>query len=33
MFKEEMGQPMKAYGQYVICIDKTPEEFQSLFFW
>lgn len=28
-FKQEMGQAMKAYEMYVICIDKTPEEFQA----
>ena len=28
-FKEEMAQAMKAYDQYVICIDKTPDEFQA----
>ena len=28
-FKEEMAQAIKAYEQYVICIDKTPEEFQA----
>jgi hypothetical protein len=29
MFKDEMAQAMKAYETYVICIDKTPEEFQA----
>lgn len=29
MFKQEMAQAMKAYEMYVICIDKTPEEFQA----
>lgn len=29
MFKDEMAQAMKAYEMYVICIDKTPEEFQA----
>jgi len=29
MFKEEMAQAMKAYEMYVICIEKTPEEFQA----
>lgn len=29
MFKEEMAQAMKAYEMYVICIDKTPEEFHA----
>ncbi len=28
-FKEEMVQAIKAYEQYVVCIDKTPEEFQA----
>jgi hypothetical protein len=28
-FKEEMAQAMKAYERYVICIDKTPEEFEA----
>ena len=29
MFKQEMAAAMKAYETYVICIDKTPEEFQA----
>src|SRR5262245_28376290 len=28
-FQEEMAQAMKAYELYVICIGKTPEEFES----
>jgi hypothetical protein len=28
-FKQEMAEAMKAYEKYVICIDKTPEEFQA----
>ncbi len=28
-FKDEMAQALKAYEMYVICIDKTPEEFQA----
>ena len=28
-FKEEMAQALKAYEMYVICIDKTPEEFRA----
>ena len=28
-FQEEMAQALKAYESYVICIDKTPEEFQA----
>jgi hypothetical protein len=29
LFKHEMAEAMKAYEKYVICIDKTPEQFQS----
>jgi hypothetical protein len=29
MFKREMAEALKAYELYVICIDKTPEEFES----
>jgi hypothetical protein len=28
-FKQEIADAMKAYDKYVICIDKTPEEFQA----
>jgi len=28
-FRQEIGEAMKAYEKYVICIDKTPEEFHS----
>ena len=28
-FKPEIAEAMKAYQKYVICIDKTPEEFHS----
>jgi hypothetical protein len=28
-FRREIDDAMKAYEQYIICIDKTPEEFQS----
>jgi hypothetical protein len=28
-FKPEIAEAMKAYEKYVICIDKTPEEFHS----
>jgi len=28
-FKPEIAEAMKAYHKYVICIDKTPEEFHS----
>jgi hypothetical protein len=29
IFKQEMAEAMKAYEKYVICIDKTPEEFHA----
>jgi hypothetical protein len=29
MFSEEVAQALKAYELYVICIDKTPEEFKQ----
>ena len=29
IFKQEMADAMKAYEKYVICIDKTPEEFHA----
>src|SRR5215471_11143875 len=28
-FKSEIADAVKAYERYVICIDKTPEEFES----
>lgn len=28
-FRQEIAAAMKAYDKYVICIDKTPEEFQA----
>lgn len=28
-FGQEIAEAMKAYEKYVICIDKTPEEFQA----
>ena len=28
-FKPEIDEALKAYEKYVICIDKTPEDFQS----
>jgi hypothetical protein len=28
-FKQEIADAMKAYENYVICIDKTPEEFEA----
>ena len=29
MFGPELAEAMKAYEMYVICIDKTPEEFRA----
>jgi len=29
MFKQEMAHAMRAYEKYLICIDKTPEQFQT----
>ena len=29
MFKQEIAEAMKAYEKYVICIDKTPDEFEA----
>jgi hypothetical protein len=29
MFQPETSEALKAYDKYVICIDKTPDEFQS----
>jgi hypothetical protein len=28
-FKREIAAAIKAYGKYVICIDKTPEDFEA----
>jgi hypothetical protein len=28
-FRQEIADAMKAYDKYVICIDKTPEEFHA----
>ncbi len=28
-FSQEIGEALKAYDRFVVCIDKTPEEFQS----
>jgi hypothetical protein len=28
-FRQEIAEAMKAYEKYIICIDKTPEEFQA----
>lgn len=29
MFRQEIAEAMKAYDKYVVCIDKTPDEFQA----
>lgn len=29
MFKNEMADALKAYDRYIICIQKTPDEFES----
>jgi hypothetical protein len=29
MFKQEMADALKAFDKYVICVDKTPEDFQA----
>lgn len=29
MFGQEVAEAMKAYEKYVVCLDKTPEEFQA----
>jgi hypothetical protein len=29
MFRQEIAEAMKAYESYVVCIDKTPDEFQA----
>jgi hypothetical protein len=28
-FRQEIAEALKAYDRYVVCIDKTPEEFQA----
>jgi hypothetical protein len=28
-FKPELAEAMKAYDRYVVCIDKTPEDFEA----
>ncbi|MBI3880992.1 MAG: hypothetical protein HY301_13150 [Verrucomicrobia bacterium] len=28
-FKKELAEAMKAYDRYVVCIDKTPEQFEA----
>lgn len=28
MFRQEIAEAMRAYEKYVICIDKTPDEFE-----
>lgn len=29
MFKSEMAEALNSYEKYVVCIDKTPEQFQA----
>ena len=29
LFKQDIADAMRTYDKYVICIDKTPEEFQT----
>lgn len=29
MFKKEIGAAVRAYEKYVICVDKTPEDFEA----
>ncbi len=29
MFKQEAAEALKAYEQFIVCIDKTPDEFQE----
>jgi hypothetical protein len=29
MFKQEIAEAMRAYEKYVICINKTPDEFEA----
>ena len=29
MFSQEIAEAMRAYEKYVVCIDKTPDEFQE----
>lgn len=29
MFKQEMADALKAYDRYIICIHKTPDEFEA----
>jgi hypothetical protein len=28
-FRKEMAEALKAYDKYVVCIDKTPDEFEA----
>ena len=30
LFSQEIAEAMKAYEKYIICISKTPEEFQTV---
>ena len=29
MFRQEVAEAMKAYDRYVVCLEKTPEEFEA----
>ena len=29
MYKQEMAEALRNYERYIVCIDKTPEEFQA----
>ena len=29
LFSQEIAEAMKAYEKYIVCIDKTPEEFEA----
>jgi hypothetical protein len=28
-FRQEIAEAMKAYGKYIVCLDKSPDEFQA----
>ena len=29
MFKKEIAEAVKAYGKYIVCLGKTPEDFET----
>ena len=29
-FRAEMAEALKAYDKYVVCLDKTPEQFEAI---